>query len=101
MLGDALPALVVILLQLWCIQRLPGRMDHLARLEHESHGAGEMIGLADVSRARLLETRRIRTVSAHAVVQAGATGREAAGLGVVRALEQAREFAGDGALGIA
>ena len=36
---QALPALLVIALQLRRFQRLPGRPDHLGGFEHEGHGA--------------------------------------------------------------
>ena len=62
MLGHALPATIVIVLQLWCIERLLRRADHLARLEHERHGAVDQDRRGRIGAGGLLEGGRIRAV---------------------------------------
>src|SRR5690348_10817152 len=67
-LADALPALVIVLLQLRRLQRLPRGADHLARLEHEGHGAADHVGLREIRVRGLLERGRVRAVTAHAKI---------------------------------
>ena len=94
-LRQALPALRVVLLQLRALQRVARRADHGARLEHERHGVGDAHRPGGIGAARLVEGRGIRAVAAHAVVQRGAARLEALRLGVVDAVDEAHELAGD------
>src|SRR5579863_9353107 len=98
MLLDALPALVVIALQLLGFQRLLGGPDHGTGLEHEGHGVGDVQGFGGVAHHRLLVACGVGAVTAHAVVQRCAARYEAAGLapflGVVDAGDEAHELRG-------
>ena len=80
------------------VHGLRHRADHAAGFEHDRHGVGDIVRLAGVDRAGFLEGRRVRAVAGHAVVQRAAAGHEAFGLGVVDAVDQAHEFAGDVAM---
>src|SRR5690606_2128221 len=95
MLLQTLPAFSVVLLELVGFKRLAGGMDDRAGLEHEGHRIDDMIRLRGIAVRRLLECRRIRSMPAHAIVQAAATRHEAAGLGIVFAMDQTHVFAGD------
>ncbi len=94
-LFQALPARVVVALQVRRLERLRCGPDHVACFEHESHRVGHVIRFGRIRRTGLLEARRIRSVPAHAVVQACAAGHETARFRVVRAVHEAHEFARD------
>ncbi|KAG1308221.1 hypothetical protein G6F62_015078 [Rhizopus arrhizus] len=80
-------------------QRLRGRPDHRAGLEHEGHGVLDHVRLRQIGIGGLVEGRCIRAVAAHAVVQRRPARHEAFGLGVVGTMHQAHELAGDVARG--
>src|SRR5690606_26233075 len=90
-----LPAFVIVALQLRACQRLRGGADDAARLEHERHRIADIVRLPGVGGRGFLEGAGVGAVPAHAIVQAGAARREAVGLGVVDAVDQAHELAGD------
>ena len=83
------------MLKLRRFHREPRRLDHRARFEHEGHRIGDVLGLGGVGGAGLLEGFSIRTVPAHAVVQAAPSRHEAFLLGVVDAVDQPHELAGE------
>ena len=90
-----LPTLIIIALQLRRLQREARGPNHAAGFEHEGHRIFDAMDLAQIRIACLRENFRIGPVAAHAVVQARATGRKAGRLGIVHAVDQAHEFAGD------
>ena len=66
----------------------------ISRLEHESHGAGQLDRL-QFRIAGVLERLAVRAMRQHAVVQADAAGRKPLRLGVVDAVDQPHEFRHD------
>src|ERR1700758_5572678 len=95
MLLESLPAPEVFALKLRRFQRVTRHADDRARLEHERHRVLDVIRLREISAACLLERLRIGPVPAHAIVQARAAGYESLRLGIVRAVDQPHELAGD------
>ena len=75
-------------------QRLRGRRQHVARLEHEGERIRELLWL-ELFRGGLGEGGEVRTVRQHAIVQADAAGEEAVRLGVIAAIDQAHELRHD------
>src|SRR5690606_14310467 len=61
MLAQARPAGLVVALAVRRLDRLAGRPEHQAGLEHEGHGVGDHVRLRQVGTGGLLEGRRIRT----------------------------------------
>src|SRR5690349_6404783 len=74
---QSLPATEVVGLQLRAFEREACRANRRTRLEHERHRVDDVMRLAGVRGDRLLERLVIRTVPAHAIVQARAAGDEA------------------------
>ena len=66
-------------------------MDQQTRLEHEGHGLVELLWLQHRI-ACCLEGRRIRSVTAHTIVQTAATGKKAFGLGIVFTIHKPHVF---------
>src|SRR5450830_1926013 len=94
MFFDAHPALVIIWLQRRRAQCKPGRLEHLARLEHECHSVDHLVRLAGVALARFFKGGRVWTMAAHAIVQTGTARPETGSLGVVGTMNQPHEFTG-------
>src|SRR5690606_361864 len=90
-LGQAGPAVVVVILQLRAFQCLARRAKHLAGFEHEGHGVLDLVRF-EFSAGRLFGRDMIGPISAPATVQRGTTGRETVGLGIVGAGDQAHEL---------
>ena len=65
MLADARPALLVVRLQLGRGQRVRGRHDHVAGLEHEGHRVRHLVRLGGIRAAGLVEGRGVRSVLGH------------------------------------
>jgi len=95
MFADTRPALMIVVLQRWRCQCLRSRVNHVAGFDHERHGLIHFLRLAGIGLRGLLERRRIRAVAGHAIMQTGAAGDEALCLGIIRAMNQTHEFAGD------
>src|SRR5207247_11247597 len=81
-LPEAVPHLVVVLLQLRRLERELGRPEYVARLPHEGERVLDLVGL-QLGRARLFERSEIPAVRGHVVVDRDPAGEKALGLGVV------------------
>src|ERR1700680_422604 len=68
-LRQPLPAFEIIALQQRGFERVAGRPVVATRLEHESHGAGDVFRLCGIRTARAIDRRDIRPVATHAIVQ--------------------------------
>ncbi len=88
---QSLPALEIFVLQDARVHGELGGTHHELRLKHEGQRVGKILRL-QLGIGGALEGLRIGAVAGHAVVQAGAAGHEALGLGVVRAEDQAHEL---------
>src|SRR5450830_2118568 len=98
MFFDIHPALVILFLQCWCGQRKACRLDHLTCLQHERHGVVDLAWMTGVDLTGLLESGAVGTVSGHAIVQAGAARAKACRLGIILAMDESHELAGDVAM---
>ncbi|CAM2144933.1 hypothetical protein PT2222_160209 [Paraburkholderia tropica] len=92
---EALPALVVMRLQLRRFEREARRPDQRAGLEHERHRVADLVRLRRIGVRGFFEGLGVRAVARHAVVQARPARHEALGLRVVRAVHEAHELARD------
>src|ERR1700729_2859115 len=86
--GQASPDGVVVGLAMRGLHGLPGGDDHPAALEHERERAVDLLR-GQLGGARPGVRLGVRAVRGEGVVQAGAAGHEAFGLGVVGAADQA------------
>ena len=90
-LFQALPTFVVIVLQFGGFHGPARGPADEARLKHERHGAAQVLRF-EFRVDGFFESFRVRAVAGHAVMQAGASGQEAFGLGVVFAVDQSHEL---------
>src|SRR5436305_1630439 len=95
MAAQTLPTLCVVALQLGRFQGKPRRADDSACFKHESHRVSYVVRLRCICGARLLERRRIGTMSAHAVVKRGSSRAEPVSLRVIDTGNQPHELARD------
>src|SRR6202165_3927706 len=87
LLPQPLPNLKVLMIKLRSLQRKLRRLAHEARLEHERHGVA-YINRLQLRLTRLFKSLKVRPVTSHAIVQAGAPRHEAFRLGVIFPVNQ-------------
>src|SRR5580704_5288107 len=86
-----LPNLEVLMIKLRSLHRKLRRLAHEASLKHERHGV-PYIHRLQLRPARLLKSFRVRPVTSHAIMQAGAARDEAFRLGVIFTVDQPHEL---------
>src|ERR1700677_1210168 len=90
-LSQSLPDLETLMVELCALQRKFRRLAYESSLEHKRHRVLHVDWL-QISLARLLKRFRVRPMTRHAIVQAGATGHKSFCLGVVFASNEPHEF---------
>ena len=98
MLPNAIPAALVVPLQMWRLERRLRWSNHRPSFKHESHGIGNLLGLARILKACSLKCVRIWPMAGHAIMQRRSAGYEPFGLRIVGAMDQSHELAGDVAM---
>ena len=87
MFGQPLPTLKIVMLQFGGLAGVAREPNGVAAFEHECHRILELLRL-EFGMACPLPGFGIRSMRAHTIVQAGAAGQEALGLGVINALQE-------------
>src|SRR5438067_10176894 len=89
--AQARPAIYIVVWPLFEGRRIFGQALWKARFEQKGHGIAQLYRL-EFAVARMFESRFIRAVWQHAIVQRDAAGHEALRLRVIDAVDQAHEL---------